>query len=141
MQEIEDHASAQSYTAFLAACGRLEEARTAARVQQTVVPTSLQQTRAHIINEILTLHCPRCKAAFIDFDGCMALSCSRDACGAKFCAVCLRDCAGDADAHEHVRSCKYTEGVGLHASGDSLRRMHNRWRTDKIVEVWPHTIT
>ena len=57
--------------------------------------------RAHIVNEILTLRCPRCRQAFVDFEGCFALKCSRCPCG--FCGWCLRDCG--ADAHEHVRAC------------------------------------
>eukprot|EP01052_Picozoa_sp_SAG31_P039920 SAG31_NODE_5649_length_2404_cov_1.374837_2_plen_229_part_00 len=56
---------------------------------------------SHIREDILTLKCPRCAAAFIDFDGCMALTCA--ACGAGFCAWCLKDCGED--AHDHVALC------------------------------------
>lgn len=58
--------------------------------------------RNHIIEEVLTLRCPRCKQAFLDFDGCFALSCSSCPCG--FCGWCLSDCGSD--AHEHVKSCQ-----------------------------------
>jgi len=51
--------------------------------------------------QILGLHCPRCEQAFLDFDGCFALTCSRCRCG--FCGWCLVD-AGQ-DAHAHVRVC------------------------------------
>jgi hypothetical protein len=63
----------------------------------------VQAARAHIVEKILTLACPRqgCGQAFVDFDGCCALVCSRCACG--FCAWCLADCGND--AHEHVRQC------------------------------------
>ena len=63
----------------------------------------VQVARAHIIDKILTLACPRagCGQAFVDFDGCFALKCSRCPCG--FCGWCLADCGRD--AHEHVRSC------------------------------------
>lgn len=57
----------------------------------------------HIVERILTLHCPRCDQAFIDFDGCCALTCSRPGCGCGFCAFCLADCG--ADAHRHVLQC------------------------------------
>jgi len=57
--------------------------------------------RNHIVEEILTLKCPRCYAAFLDFDGCFALTCSNCKCG--FCGWCLTDCGRD--AHPHLLSC------------------------------------
>ena len=59
----------------------------------------------HICEELLTLKCPRpdCKQAFIDFDGCFALRCSR--CPCHFCGWCGADCGGD--AHPHVRQCAH----------------------------------
>merc|ERR1712159_569128 len=55
----------------------------------------------HIRENILTLKCPRCGAAFVDFEGCMALNCA--ICGVGFCGWCLADCGRD--AHEHVARC------------------------------------
>ena len=60
-------------------------------------------SRKHIVDKILTLSCPRCGQAFFDFDGCCALTCSRQGCKCAFCAFCLEDC-GD-DAHTHVKQC------------------------------------
>jgi IBR domain, a half RING-finger domain/Zinc finger C-x8-C-x5-C-x3-H type (and similar)/RNA recognition motif. (a.k.a. RRM, RBD, or RNP domain) len=57
--------------------------------------------RNHIIEEVLTLKCPCCKQAFLDFDGCFALKCGTCPCG--FCGWCLTDCGSD--AHAHVKSC------------------------------------
>eukprot|EP00475_Leptophrys_vorax_P027766 TRINITY_DN39647_c0_g2_i1.p1 TRINITY_DN39647_c0_g2~~TRINITY_DN39647_c0_g2_i1.p1 ORF type:complete len:171 (+),score=28.16 TRINITY_DN39647_c0_g2_i1:312-824(+) len=57
--------------------------------------------RRDITEKILNLCCPRCGQAFIDFDGCCALRCSR--CGCGFCAWCLADCG--VDAHVHVGGC------------------------------------
>lgn len=59
------------------------------------------QLRNHIVEEILTLRCPRCSCAFLDFDGCFALTCSNCKCG--FCGWCLKDCGYD--AHAHVKTC------------------------------------
>jgi len=61
----------------------------------------LQGYRQYIAEEILTLKCPRegCRRAFLDFDGCFALTCP--GCGCGFCAACIEDC-GD-DAHEHCK--------------------------------------
>lgn len=58
------------------------------------------QERNKILEDIFTLKCPRCRKAFLDFEGCFALKCS--SCPCAFCAWCLSDC-GD-DAHPHVRS-------------------------------------
>ena len=53
----------------------------------------IEQMRCHIVDRILTLQCPRCNAAFLDFNGCFALTCHRCRCG--FCAYCLADCGND----------------------------------------------
>jgi hypothetical protein len=68
------------------------------------------QHRRQIIEDVLTLKCPRqhCKRAFIDFDGCFALKC--DACHCGFCAYCLQDCGHD--AHRHVANCMYNIAPG-----------------------------
>jgi hypothetical protein len=66
--------------------------------------------RKHIVEEILTLKCPRCRKAFVDFDACFALRC-RDAadngCRAEFCAFCLALCGTNAHAHQHVAQCPF----------------------------------
>ena len=68
------------------------------------------------------LKCPRdvCKTAFIDFDGCFALTCSRCRCG--FCAYCLQDCS--TDAHQHVANCAHNtaKSSNLHAPIDAFHR-------------------
>ena len=45
--------------------------------------------KVEIEENILTNRCPRCKTAFLDFDGCFAVTCA--ACGCGFCAWCLAD--------------------------------------------------
>ena len=71
-----------------------------------------QQRRVHAksreVFELLTDACPRCKQAFVDFNGCCALSCSR--CPCNFCAWCLKDCG--ADAHAHVANCPHNLAPG-----------------------------
>ena len=70
-----------------------------------------QQVRDHIVEKILTLACPRCGQAFVDFSGCLALTCSRQGCGTGFCALCQEDCGGD--AHPHVgEGCPIAREVG-----------------------------
>jgi hypothetical protein len=68
------------------------------------------QHRKRIVDDILTLKCPRqvCKRAFIDFTNCFALTCSQ--CKCAFCAYCLEDCGKD--AHGHVANCRHNIAPG-----------------------------
>lgn len=75
---------------------RLEELRT---TQRNVM---IEDIRRDIIENVLTIKCPRCKCAFIDYDGCNALTCSNTQCRAGFCALCYIDCGHD--AHDHIRN-------------------------------------
>ncbi|KAJ1483261.1 hypothetical protein T484DRAFT_2598696 [Baffinella frigidus] len=59
----------------------------------------------HVLERILTLHCPKCAMAFLDYTGCFALTCSSGTCRANFCACCLNLSSSSADAHAHVREC------------------------------------
>ena len=71
-------------------------------------PSVSVQVRTHIVEKILNPACPRCDQAFIDFEGCFALSCSRVGCSMPqhgFCAYCLHD--ANEDAHRHVADCEY----------------------------------
>jgi hypothetical protein len=69
---------------------------------------SVAQLRLHVVENILTLHCPACTQAFVDFNGCFALTCSR--CNAGFCAWCLAHCGND--AHAHVAQCAHNTSRG-----------------------------
>ena len=62
----------------------------------------------HIIETILTLRCPTCNLAFVDFDACALLQCR---CGVKFCGFCLRPNA----THGHVAECRENP---LHGRGE-----------------------
>jgi len=68
----------------------------------------VQKERLHIIENILTLKCPnnRCKKAFLDYDGCVALKCS--VCPQFFCGKCLKKTTSKDTNHEHVAQCLQT---------------------------------
>jgi hypothetical protein len=79
---------------------RLEAER--ARISaMTAEELKVDEMRRHVVDRLLTLACPRCSAAFVDFNGCFAVTCHRCSCG--FCGWCLADCG--ADAHQHVPRC------------------------------------
>jgi hypothetical protein len=93
--------------------------------------------RLHIIDDILTLKCPRCSTAFLDFNGCFAIICGNNRCSAGLCAWCLKDCG--ADAHSHVASCPHNpaKNSGYPYSGDlgELKRVNNGIRLQKIKSL------
>ena len=85
-----------------------EVARLQAELARRDDGEAARQVRTHIVEKILTPACPRCGQAFVDFEGCFALSCSRVGCTMPpcgFCAYCLHDANGD--AHGHVARCQY----------------------------------
>lgn len=57
----------------------------------------------------LTLECPGCRLAFVDYNGCNALECANKLCGVSFCAICMYNSGvieqrnGNDDCHEHIR--------------------------------------
>ena len=84
------------------------EARLQAELARRDDDERAAQVRTHIQDKILNPACPRCGQAFIDFEGCFALSCSRVGCTMPqcgFCAYCLYDANGD--AHDHVANCPH----------------------------------
>jgi hypothetical protein len=94
----------------------------------------LDEREAHIlkkriIDDILSLKCPRCLAVFSDFEGCFALTCN-DHCRAAFCGWCLMDCGED--AHAHVARCP--EGQGMFAKLIVFDE-HHRVRKQKKVQM------
>ncbi|CAM9172515.1 unnamed protein product, partial [Ectocarpus fasciculatus] len=83
------------------------------------------------IENVLTPRCPRpeCRMAFVDFDGCFALTCGNARCRAGFCAWCFKDC-GD-DAHAHVAHCP--EG-NRDVFGD-LALLETVWNRRRLREI------
>lgn len=91
----------------------------------------VQLHRKRAVEEILTLKCPRCHLAFLDFDGCFALSCRGCKCG--FCAYCLKDCGND--AHRHVATCQHNIAPGrdVHGPIHTFERAQKERRTRLIT--------
>lgn len=98
------------------------------------------------IREILTtcIACPHCKQPFIDFDGCLALTCG--SCSAQFCGVCLQVHAGEgknADSHQmvstHLKSFGPTllQTYGFHSnyfiSSQGWGKWSEKLKIDSIV--------
>jgi hypothetical protein len=98
-------------------------------VERAVREKDVEAHRKHIVDKLLTLGCPRCGQAFVDFTGCLALTCGR--CRAAFCAWCLVDCGSD--AHRHVASCHHSLANGqVFASADLFTQCQRR-RCERLV--------
>ncbi|KAG8462182.1 hypothetical protein KFE25_011632 [Diacronema lutheri] len=99
----------------------------------------VKQATDIIVETILTLRCPRCRQAFVDFSGCFALTCSRQGCGCGFCAWCLADCG--ADAHKHVSACPQAgarRAGELFGTLDEFAQHHaarKRARTEEYIDA------
>lgn len=89
----------------------------------------VERLRLEIIEEILTLRCPGCKCAFIDYTGCAALTCG--ICKVGFCALCLVNCG--TDAHSHVPNCQYNQpGREIFINEDKFKKTHSKRRENLI---------
>eukprot|EP00042_Codosiga_hollandica_P055477 m.778823 g.778823 ORF g.778823 m.778823 type:complete len:722 (-) comp59124_c0_seq3:3874-6039(-) len=69
----------------------------------TALELEIRTVRKHISDEILTLKCPTCNKAFLDFTGCWALQCS--SCPTYFCGWCFKPGPGSRAAHECAATC------------------------------------
>ena len=65
--------------------------------------------------------------AFVDFEGCFALTCANTNCKCGFCAWCLTDCGSD--AHAHVPKCRR-----LFGTLEEFNNHHNHRRREVIIE-------
>ncbi len=90
---------------------------------------AVHEARQYIVDDIVTLKCPRCQAAFLDFEGCFALRCNQCRCG--FCAWCLDDCGED--AHAHVARCpEKTNQQQYHGTKAEFEQHHTARRKRKV---------
>lgn len=97
--------------------------RQAAALAQASREDKLRVTRLRLVEDVLTLHCPRCHTAFVDYEGCIALTCARAGCGCGFCAICLKDCARDAHAHCTAEHGSYYPLAGVFERETRARRL------------------
>jgi hypothetical protein len=117
-------------TSICHACSSGHDGITCEEYQSSSMPPD--RLRMTVVDDILTLRCPRCKTAFLDFEGCFALSCGT--CPCKFCGWCLHDC-GSQDAHPHVKKCPHKEpGADQYfGSKDMFQCAQNKRRKAKLV--------
>jgi hypothetical protein len=100
-----------------------------------IIDERVRRAEIHVIEEILTVKCPRCSQAFVDFDGCFALQCSR--CAAGICGWCMADCG--ADSHTHVMAgCpanRYQLQSILNPFFDNFKHFEQARMQDRIMRL------
>jgi hypothetical protein len=100
VQEIAGSVPGQVFDAYMDARDNIREGKQAEEHQKEMADLEerirkeagqqVRPTRNLIIERILTPKCPKGLPAFLDFEGCMALTCRK--CKCHFCAICLKDC-------------------------------------------------
>jgi len=81
--------------------------------------------KTYICENILTLHCEKCNAAVLDFDGCFAITCAE--CKGSMCGWCMKDFSPD--AHDHVKKCPHSLCPGsFHGSFEQFTAVHKKNR-------------
>jgi hypothetical protein len=116
-------------TSFCTEC-KVEEHEDLSCEQYREASLPPNRLRIKIVDEILTLRCPRCSQAFLDFEGCFALRCHSCQCG--FCGWCLQDCG--TDAHSHVATCRDKLGTDKYFGSEKLfEQAQRKRRLDALV--------
>lgn len=105
----------------------------------------IERIRKRIVEQVFNMYCPRCRAVFVDYSGCDALTCT--ACGCSFCALCLIDCGRNAHRHvverhgglwggaEHFKSVHAHRRLGLLQAAVSALDDHGRPFQDALLRA------
>ena len=98
--------------------------------------SQIEKDKKYIIDNILTLRCPRdtCKTAYFDFDGCLSLKCST--CLKHFCGICHLECKDSQSCHQHVLShvINGRKLTSYFASKETIKIYQNDYRRQKLEE-------
>jgi hypothetical protein len=153
-QDVARHCTAEAFHVFQRQLARLQEAALERKVEARVKAAEeeflaksaleLEVTikRKHIEEEIMLLRCPnpKCRRAFVDFNGCAALTCrgarGEAGCGASFCGFCLVDCGDDKHAHKHVANCPLNPSKDVFPSREVWERAQQLRRRELLQSYW-----
>ena len=107
----------------------------AARAAAEAAAGAVGRHVTHIADNLLTPKCPRCDAAFVDFEGCFALACGRRECGENFCGWCMAGFGkgGRQATHAHVLECPQSLERGSYYSTE--QKFAQALRTRAIAAI------
>jgi HrpA-like RNA helicase len=92
----------------------------------------------HVTDNILTLRCPSCQAAFLDFNGCCAVECG--CCKKYFCGYCLNPDQNSSTSHAHVIQCKKNSRRDYFCSQSELDKIHRFARIGQLRSYFEKTV-
>ena len=101
------------------------------RLKTTKPAEGIQKHIEYILENILTLKCPNCNAAFLDFDGCLAVKCNK--CPIFFCGTGCGFFGDDGLVHGHITGCLYATGE-LHVNTDAIYHIQTKVKLDKVAD-------
>nr|QOI90605.1 hypothetical protein HWQ62_00474 [Pyramimonas orientalis virus] len=86
-----------------------------------------------VLENIFTLKCPHCSAAYAEFDGCLAITCST--CMKHFCGKCNQACSSKQYAHHHAHHCVFAGcSKGYFQSKTNIKMCQNALRKQRMDE-------
>ncbi|CAK9013451.1 unnamed protein product [Durusdinium trenchii] len=130
-QALAAHLTHASFDAYLQAMFKVVEAEALASTAFDTTTEWVELLRRHVVEDILTFKCQACGQAFVDFDGCFALRCSR--CHAGLCAWCGKSCENQTVAHDHVRSCPFAPHQDqLYGSQEQFQSVSRERRLERL---------
>ena len=140
--DVVAHLNQDVYKTFTDAKKRVIEGQVAERVEaetRAQIAREIEDARnksgrvliykKHIEGTILATQCPGCHGTILDFDGCFALTCSREkysGCGTEFCAFCLVP-TQPGQVHAHVAQCPENPNPGeVFAKGEEFEKRNKK---------------
>jgi Protein kinase domain len=120
----------------------IQKMKEAAMADAARLAASTERHRLRIMDTIVTLHCPHCSLAILDFDGCFAVEHRVDntdhghGCGLYFCGWCLAKFGNNTDCHVHVKICPHNLHPGTYYGTfpADFNRVHGARRRNLVLQ-------
>ncbi|CUE70727.1 Hypothetical protein, putative [Bodo saltans] len=98
---------------------------------QRVSVADVRAASEHVIDQILAIRCPHCRAPFDGFEGCFAITCM---CDQDFCGWCYEMSEDSLANHVHVLACPFGLNGRGHFYGTVVQwaESNTRWRVQKL---------
>jgi serine/threonine protein kinase len=122
--------------------GEIQRLKEAAMADAARLAASSERHRLRIMDKIVTLHCPHCNVAILDFNGCFAVHHEADhadlrqGCGQYFCGWCLAKFSNNEDCHVHVKICPHNLHPGTYFGEfpADFNRVHGARRRNQVLQ-------
>jgi interleukin-1 receptor-associated kinase 4 len=117
--------------------------------REVKLASSVQRHRLRIIDDILTLKCPHCSVAMLDFDGCFSVEHRSDGaqqqgCGRHFCGWCLNPFEGSGACHAHVKMCARAPARNrgsYHGSKEEFHQVQSETRRLRVLDYLQRNVS